>query len=269
MKSSTFSSDALAGKVALVTGGGTGIGRATAKQLASVGAKVVVTGRTAGPLHATVSAIEAAGGIAMAVPGDLREATFVAELTHATVVHFGKIDILINNAGGQFSAPAESISANGWNAVYRTSVETAWNLSREVANATMIPNRAGLIVFLAFSPRRGIRGMVHATSARAALENLASGLSLEWSRFGIRSVAVAPGTILTEGLSQYSEEDVSTWESAVPLGRLGNADDVSGVITFLATPAARYITGTTIVVDGGSDAWGSGAPVPPQEPVNS
>lgn len=108
--------------------------------------------------------------------------------------------------------------------------------------------------------------MVHATSARAALENLASGLSLEWSRYGIRTICIAPGTIATEGMEHnYSAEDRAQWEAAVPLGRLGTADDVSGVIAFLASPAARYITGTTILIDGGADAWGTGYPVPPVE----
>lgn len=108
--------------------------------------------------------------------------------------------------------------------------------------------------------------MVHATSARAALENLASGLSLEWSRFGIRSVCIAPGTIATEGMeANYTAEARAQWASAVPLGRLGTPEDVSGLVTFLASPAGAYVTGTTIVVDGGADAWGAGHPAPPQE----
>ena len=167
--------------------------------------------------------------------------------------HFGRIDILVNNAGGQFSAPAEDITSKGWRAVHRLAVDATWAVTREVAVRAMIPQRSGVIFFMAFSPRRGIPAMVHATSARAALENLASGLSLEWSRYGIRTICIAPGTIATEGMEHnYSAEDRAQWEAAVPLGRLGTADDVSGVIAFLASPAARYITGTTILVDGGT-----------------
>jgi citronellol/citronellal dehydrogenase len=109
--------------------------------------------------------------------------------------------------------------------------------------------------------------MAHAAAARAAVENLACGLALEWSRYGIRSVAVAPGTIRTQGLGQYPPEAILEWEHGVPLGRLGTPDDVAGVITFLASDAARYITGSTVTVDGGWDAWGSGSPAPPVEAV--
>jgi citronellol/citronellal dehydrogenase len=122
----------------------------------------------------------------------------------------------------------------------------------------MIPRRTGVVVFIGFSPRRGVPGMVHASAARAAVENLASGLALEWSRYGIRSVCVDPGTILTEGLEGYGADAIAEWERAVPLGRLGRPEDVASVIAFLASPGAAYVTGTTVVVDGGMDAWGIG-----------
>jgi citronellol/citronellal dehydrogenase len=190
----------------------------------------------------------------------------VRSMVDRTLERFGRIDTLVNNAGGQFAAPAEDITSKGWRAVHRLAVDATWAVTREVAVRAMIPQRSGVVFFMAFSPRRGIPSMVHATSARAALENLASGLALEWSRYGIRTLCVAPGTIATEGMEQnYTAEDRAQWEAAVPLGRLGTAEDVSGVIAFLASPAARYITGTTIVVDGGADAWGTGHPVPPLE----
>jgi citronellol/citronellal dehydrogenase len=125
-----------------------------------------------------------------------------------------------------------------------------------------------LVVFIGFSPRRGIPGMVHATAARAAVENLAQGLALEWSRYGIRSVCVNAGTIDTEGLRQaYTDEERASWADGIPAGRLGRPEDVSALIAFLATPAAAYITGTGIVVDGGADAWGSGSPAPRAQPA--
>ena len=105
--------------------------------------------------------------------------------------------------------------------------------------------------------------MVHASSARAALENLASGLALEWSRYGIRTICIAPGTIATDALRErYSADDRDRWEAAVPMRRFGNPEEVTGLITFLASPAGGYVTGTTIVVDGGADAWGNGYPAP-------
>ncbi len=254
------------GTVALVTGGGTGIGRAVALDLARCGADVVIAGRRSEPLEKTAAEIEAIGSRALAVSVDIREDEQVRSLVDHALERFGRIDTLVNNAGGQFAAPAEEITGKGWRAVHRLAVDATWAVTREVAVRAMIPQRSGVIFFMAFSPRRGIPSMVHATSARAALENLASGLALEWSRYGIRSLCIAPGTISTEGMEQnYTAEDRAQWEAAVPLGRLGTAEEVSGVIAFLASPAARYVTGTTIVVDGGADAWGAGHPAPPLE----
>jgi len=261
----SFHPEALAGQVVLITGAGSGIGRASAVTMASVGARLVLTGRRVELLEETAELVARAGGEALVSACDVREPDQVSGLLHTALAAYSRVDVLVNNAGGQFQAQAEDISVTGWRAVHRLSVEAVWNLTREVATRSMIPNRGGLLVFLAFSPRRGIPGMVHATAARAAIENLACGLALEWSRYGIRSVAVAPGSILTEGLEQYSDEAIGEWEQGVPLGRLGHADDVADVITFLATTAARYITGTTLVVDGGADAWGAGRPVPPKE----
>ncbi|MEV6791145.1 SDR family oxidoreductase [Streptomyces sp. NPDC051320] len=256
-------SDVHAGRVALITGGGTGIGRATALDLAAGGAKVVVCGRRAEPLEAVRQTIAAAGGDCLVLSVDIREEQQVSEVVDRALLEYGRIDILVNNAGGQFSAPAEDISPKGWRAVHRLAVDATWAVTREVALRAMIPQRSGAVFFIAFSPRRGIPGMVHASAARAAVENLAAGLSLEWSRYGIRAVCVAPGTIATEGLDgNYTTADRERWAQAVPLGRLGRPEDVSGVISFLASPGGAYITGTTVVVDGGTDAWGTGHPVP-------
>ncbi|MGW0995946.1 SDR family NAD(P)-dependent oxidoreductase [Streptomyces sp. NPDC002523] len=266
MGTSPLRPDVHDGKVVLITGGGTGIGRAVARDFAACGARVVVCGRRPGPLDDVRAEIEAAGGTCLAVPANIREEGAVTHVVDAALAEFGRIDVLVNNAGGQFTAPAEDITSKGWRAVHDLAVDAAWAMTREVAVRSMIPNRSGAVFFVAFSPRRGIPGMVHATSARAALENLAAGLSLEWSRYGIRTVCVAPGTIATEGMEDaYSEDDRRRWEQAVPMGRLGRADEVSGVLSFLASPGGSYITGTTIVIDGGVDAWGTGHPVPALE----
>jgi len=263
---SVLAPDANAGAVVLVTGGGTGIGRATARAFARTGARVAICGRRPEPLAAVRQELEAAGSECLAVEADIREPERVTALLDAVLERFGAVDVLVNNAGGQFSAAAEDISANGWRAVHRLTVDAAWNLTHEVATRSMIAQRTGLVVFLGFSPRRGIPGFAHASAARAALENLASGLALEWSRFGIRAVCVVPGNIETEGLSGYGHEAVETARRQVPLGRLGRPEEVAETIAFLATPAAGYITGTSILVDGGLDAWGQGAPAPLPEP---
>ena len=248
--------DANAGRVALITGGGTGIGSATARELAATGANVVICGRREEPLVATAKEIKAAGGQCLALPADVREPEQVERVVNAALDRFGAINLLVNNAGGQFEAAAEEISDNGWRAVERLTLDATWSVTRTVATRSMISGNGGLIVFMGFSPLRGIPGFAHACAARAAVANLAAGLALEWSRYGIRSVCIAAGTIATDALALYGEEAVERWRRGVPLGRLGSPHEVASLIAFLASPGGAYITGTTFVVDGGADAWG-------------
>jgi citronellol/citronellal dehydrogenase len=255
--------DANAGRVALVSGGGTGIGRATALELAGSGARVAVCGRREEPLARVREEIERGGGECLDLAADLREPEQVEQVVGAALERFGALDVLVNNAGGQFTAPAEEISENGWRAVSRVTVDAVWSMTRAVATRAMIPGGGGLIVFVGFSPLRGIPGFAHASAGRAAVANLASGLALEWSKHRIRTVCVAPGTIMTEALEEYGEESVADWERAVPLGRLGRPEEVASLIGFLASAGGSYVTGTTIVVDGGADAWGI-AEAPPR-----
>jgi citronellol/citronellal dehydrogenase len=262
---SPLAADANAGAIALITGGGTGIGRATALELARTGAAVAICGRREEPLADTKAAVEAAGGTCLARPADIREEEQAELLVETVLTELGRVDVLVNNAGGQFTAPAEEITPGGWRAVQRLSVDAAWNLTRDVARRSMIPKGGGVVLFNTFSPRRGMPGFAHACAARAALENLAAGLAGEWSRHRIRVIALALGSIRTEGLESYGH-DLEAAARLVPLGRLGTPEEVAAVTAFLVSPAAAYITGTTITVDGGADAWGQGEPPPPVSP---
>ncbi len=202
--------DVNAGRVALVTGGGTGIGRAAALELAATGAGLIVCGRREELLRETAEMIEAGGGQCLAVAADIREPEQVQRVVEAGIERFGYIDVLINNAGGQFSAPAEDINDKGWRAVQRLSVDAQWTMTRTVATNSMIPRGGGLIVFIGFSPLRGSPGFAHAWAARAAVGSLASSLALEWSVHGIRSVCLAMGSVRTTGLDKYGD-DVQSW----------------------------------------------------------
>jgi citronellol/citronellal dehydrogenase len=250
--------DANAGVVALVTGGGTGIGRATTLELARTGAEVVICGRREEPLAAVETEVAELGRACLAMPADVREPAQVDALVDAALERFGHIDVLVNNAGGQFVARAEDISPNGWRAVHRLNVDAVWYLTRLVAIRSMLPRGAGLLVFIGLSPRRALTGMAHASAARAAVENLARTLALEWGPRGIRTAMVTPGVIATEGLDAYGREAIAGWEREIPLGRLGRPEEVASLIAFLASAGGSYITGATVVVDGGIDAGGLG-----------
>jgi citronellol/citronellal dehydrogenase len=256
--------DALAGRVALVTGGGTGIGRATARAFVDAGARVAICGRRPEPLSSVADDL---GDRCLPHPCDVREPEQVEALLDATADRFGGVDVLVNNAGGQFAAPLEQIPVKGFRAVERLNLDATWDVTQRVAERWMIPRRRGFVAFVGFSPRRGIPLVVHSSMARSALETFAAGIALEWSRYGIRAVCVACGLIQTEGVLGYGgQELVDAFARQVPLRRPGLAEEVGATIAFLATDAAAYITGTTVVVDGGADAWGQGSEPPELEP---
>jgi NAD(P)-dependent dehydrogenase (short-subunit alcohol dehydrogenase family) len=220
------------------------------RELVRTGAQAVICGRREEPLAAVQ---EELGEACLAVPTDVRVPEQVERLVDQALERFGRIDVLVNNAGGQFLAPAEEISLKGWRAVHRLAVDAVWDLTRTVATRSMIPNGEGIVVFIGFSPRRGMADFAHAASARAAVENLAGTLALEWGKHGIRTVCVALGNIATEALDGYGADRVAEWEREVPLGRLGKPEEVGALIAFLVSAGGAYVTGTTVVMDGGLD----------------
>ena len=173
---------------------------------------------------------------------------------------YGRLDVLVNNAGGQFLADADKVSSKGFRAVHRLNVDAVWDVTHKAATRFMIPQRSGVVLFIGFSPVVQ-PGYLHATTARAAIANLTAGLAAEWSQYGIRTVQLQVGNVLTEGaVEAYGAEVVEGWEKTVPLGRLGRAEDVAHAAAFFASPAASWITGATVAIDGGQSTWGSGPP---------
>jgi len=260
--SQIFRDGLLEGRTALVSGGGTGLGRAIALELAALGAQVTVCGRRAKPLQETAE-LGPRGAIETAVC-DVREEEQVHGLVERVLARAGRIDLLVNNAGGQFLAPAEQITAKGFRAVVRLNLEATWLMSHAVATRAMIPSaRGGRIVNITLSPHHGLPGMAHSAAARAAVENLTRTLSVEWARFGVLINAIAVGQIATEALlSKYPRPFVEGIAGSIPLQRMGQPDHVAWLVAYLASPAGDFLSGAVITVDGARDNWDGSWPPP-------
>jgi citronellol/citronellal dehydrogenase len=252
--SELFAPGVLDGQVALVSGGGTGLGRATALELAACGAHVLVCGRRLEPLEKTAALAE--DGRCEPVECDIREEEQVEALVSQAMERHGKIDLLVNNAGGQYMVPAEDITPKGFRTVMRLNVEGTWLMTHAVATRAMIPGGGGKIVNVTLSPHNGLPAMAHSSAARAAVENLTRVLSIEWARFGIRLTALAAGHFETETLkTKYPRQVVESVAGTVPLQRLGQPEEFAQLVTFIATPGGDYLSGTVLTMDGARDNW--------------
>jgi citronellol/citronellal dehydrogenase len=255
-KSRIFVPDLLSGQVCVVSGAGTGIGRATALELASLGATVVGCGRRTEPLEGMVSEATERGGRAEFESMDIRDDEAVDALMDGVLERHGRIDLLVNNAGGQFLSPAEAISPKGFRTVIELNVQGTWQMTHAAATKAFIPQQAGKVVSITVSPHMGFPGMVHTGAARAAVENMMRTLSVEWARFNVKTVAVAVGQFDTETLrTKYPKAVVENVAGTVPLGRLGTEDEMAWLIAYLASPAGDFYSGTVITIDGARDNW--------------
>ncbi len=249
---SVFAPGLLAGRVVVVTGGGSGIGRCTAHELASLGAHAVLLGRNAGKLEATAEEIVADGGQASFHVCDIRQEDAVRRVVADTVAAHGRIHGLVNNAGGQYITPLEQISAKGWQAVIDTNLTGGFLVARECYLQSMAQH-GGAIVNIVADMWGSMPGMGHSGAARAGMVSFTETAALEWAKSGVRVNAVAPGYIASSGMDHYPEAAgpmLRAMRETVPAGRFGNEAETSAAIVFLLTPAASFISGTVLRVDG-------------------
>lgn len=267
--STLFRPDLLRGAVALVTGGGTGIGAAIARELGGLGADVVIASRKASNIDPAAAGLSAElGRPVTGLTVDIRDRASVDALVAATLERHGRIDILVNNGGGQFLAPAETISPKGFDTVVSTNLGGTWNLTRSVADAWMLAN-GGRVINITMLTTRGFGGMAHSVAARAGVEGMTRTLAVEWASRNILVNCVAPGYIASSGLRRYPDGEAMARgiQSAVPLKRLGTSEEVAWMVAFLAGPGGAYITGQTLSVCGGRSLWGDHWPISDPEPL--
>ena len=246
--------DCFNGQTIVVTGGGSGIGRCVAHELASLGAHVVITGRKQDKLDRVLAEIAEDGGSAEARAFDIRDEEAVKTAVGSIVTARGRIDGLVNNAGGQFPAPMETISKKGFDAVVANNLTGGFLVMREVFVQSMQAH-GGAVVNMAADMWRGMPGMAHSGAARAGMVNLTKTAAYEWGPAGVRVNCVAPGWVASSGMDTYdgmTKALIPTLKKHVPLGRIGVEAEMSSVICFLLSPAASFVTGVTVPIDGGS-----------------
>ncbi len=248
------------GRVAVVTGGATGIGFATAMQFSKLGANVVICSRTVDELELAASRItEESSNRCLAVPTDVKDEEAVARLIKRTIDEFGRIDILVNNAGGTRMGPLESIPTKGWDSIFDLNIRSAYFTTRE-AGKYMMAQKSGAIVNISSGAGvNGVKGGAHYSAAKAALQMFTKVTAAEWGKHGIRANCVAAGAISSERVLKawkVAGLEPDALGAAMPLGRTGTPDEMANMIVFFASDAASYITGQTISVDGGPSLGG-------------
>jgi citronellol/citronellal dehydrogenase len=260
--SQVFRDGLLDGLVCVVSGAGSGLGREAALELVRLGATVVACGRREEPLAETAALAAGMAGSFEHETLDIREEEPVGRFFDALLERHGHLDVLVNNAGGQFLSPAEAITPKGFRTVIDLNVQGTWLMTHAAATKAFIPQGGGKVLSVTLSPHNGMPGMVHSGAARAAVENMMRTLAIEWSRFGIKTVALAAGQFATETLlTKYPQVVVENLERSIPIGRAGRAEELAWLVAYLASPAGDFVSGTTITIDGARDNWAG--PWPP------
>lgn len=246
-----LAADLYRGRTALVSGGGSGIGKCIAWLLGRLGARVMICGRSQDRLEAAAGAMAAAGVDIACMATDIRDEAAVARLFDETGERFGPIDLLVNNAGGQYPQGAVDIAPKGWRAVVETNLTGSWLMAQAAAQRWIAAGRGGTIVNIVASCERGMPGIIHSSAARAGVINFSRTAAVEWAPHGIRINCVAPGVIETAGLDVYPPEARNAFTDANPQRRLGDPWEVAQAVAFLGSAGANFITGATIAIDGG------------------
>jgi citronellol/citronellal dehydrogenase len=260
---SVFAPNLFAGKVVVVTGGGSGIGRCTAHELAALGAHTVLVGRKLEKLQTVVDEITQDGGAASFQVCDIRQEEAVKQIVAAVVAQHGRIDGLVNNAGGQYMTPLEAITAKGWEAVINTNLTGGFLMARECFTQGMNKN-GGAIVNIVADMWGSMPGMGHSGAARAGMVSFTETAALEWAAKGVRVNAVAPGYIASSGMDNYPVEMapmIREMAKTIPAGRFGSEAETAAGIVFLLSPAASFISGTTLRIDGARPQARAGYPM--------
>ena len=252
MPSAIFAPGVLDGHVALVTGGGTGLGKASARELLACGARVAICGRRAEVLETACA--ELGAGCAW-VAGDVRDDAECARIVEFTLERFGRLDTVVNNAGGQYFVPAEAIALKGFQAVTRLNVGGTLAMARAAYELALRPGGGGMVINVTLSPHHGLPGMTHSSAARAAVEGLSRELAAAWAGDGVAVCAVATGHFETEAIQKYPDAVRAGAARSVPLGRLGRPEEQAWLIGLLATPLGRRFTGSVVTLDGARDNW--------------
>jgi citronellol/citronellal dehydrogenase len=261
----TFRDSLFDGQVALVSGSGRGIGKAIAYQLARLGAKIALCGRDEARLNTTAENLRALGADVMAHPMSIRDPDAVSRLYDTVWEKFGTLDLVVNNAGGQFPQAAIDFSPKGWNAVIDTNLNGTWYMMQQAARRWRDAKRGGAIVNIATVVSRGMPGVAHTCAARAGVIYLSKTVAIEWAPLGIRINCVAPGAIATEGMNVYSEEARKALPRSNLMKRFGDVRDITDAVCYLAGPSGNFMTGEVVTVDGGGQIWGDQWTIPRPE----
>lgn len=250
-----FRDGLLDGKVVVVSGGGSGIGRATAWLVARLGAQVIVCGRTQEKLRAVVEAIAERQLKADFVVLDIRQRDSIVAAFETIYTRFAVVDIVINSAGGQFPQAAIDFSEKGWNTVINTNLNGTWHMMQTAARCWHERNRGGSIVNIVVVGQ-GLHGVAHTRAARAGVIALSQAVAVEWAPMGVRVNCIAPGTIQTEGWAVYSESTRAKYPRTNPTMRAGSPWEIAEACVYLSGPSGEFITGEVLTVDGGGQHWG-------------